>query len=284
VSASFALMLGLVPLGVARARRGGGGRDRRHAGGTAAPRGRDLRLGGARDRPRRGAAAVGVVATLVWMHAGRAWIARGPGRHADRARRLRPRSARAGGRRAAASRRFLDPALAAFAIVLAPVLLLERLLARLVGSGASSPLAMLRRLGGWLAARPGRNPLDVTEAGLVARIARFAAKTAGDVMVPHVDVCAVPDTASVGDVLALVQERGFSRIPVFHERMFNTIGVVTSHDLLGVLDPHLPVASVMREPLFVPGSKPLPELLASLQAEGRNSRSSSTSTAASSAW
>jgi len=74
----------------------------------------------------------------------------------------------------------------------------------------------------------------------------------------------------VGDVIALVQERGFSRLPVFHERMFNAIGVVASLDLLGVEDPDLPVTAVMREPYFVPESKPLPELLATLQAEGRN--------------
>src|SRR5205807_1535021 len=80
-------------------------------------------------------------------------------------------------------------------------------------------------------------------------------------MVPHVDVCAVTDTASVAEVVALVQERGFSRLPVFHERMFNTIGVVSSLDLLGGMDPHLPVTAVMREPLFVPESKTLPELL-----------------------
>src|SRR5262249_26913911 len=151
-------------------------------------------------------------------------------------------------------------------VLLAPVLVAERVLARLLADDPARPLATLRRLGGWLAVRPTRNPLDVTEAGLVARLARFAGKTAGDVMVPQVDVCAVPDSASVG----AVRERGFSRTPVFHERMFNTTGVVTSLDLLGVVDPGRPVTSVMREPLFVPASKPLPELLATLQAEGRN--------------
>src|SRR5256885_2317199 len=52
--------------------------------------------------------------------------------------------------------------------------------------------------------------------------------------------------------------------------MFNTLGVVSSLDLLGEMDPHLPVTAVMREPLFVPESKTLPELLSTLQAEGRN--------------
>jgi CBS domain containing-hemolysin-like protein len=155
------------------------------------------------------------------------------------------------------------------AVVLAPLLAVERGLGALLGR-PDLPLMALRQLGAWLAARPARGPLEVSEAGLVARIARFTAKTARDVMVPHVDVCAVPDTASVAEVVALVQERGFSRLPVFHERMFNTIGVVSSLDLLGGMDPHLPVTAVMREPLFVPESKTLPELLSTLQAEGRN--------------
>ena len=213
-----------------------------------------------------GAASVGLIASLVWWHAGRAWI---PAILAlavpsilvlfD----LVPRGLAAD--TPVRYRRYLEPVLTVTAVVLAPLLLVERAFARL-----HVPLTTLRRLGAWLAARPARGPLDVPETGLVARIARFAAKTARDVMVPHVDVCAVPDDASVGEVIGLVQERGFSRLPVFHERMFNAIGVVASLDLLGVGDPDLPVTAVMREPLFVPESKPLPELLATLQAEGRN--------------
>src|SRR5207244_13525216 len=41
---------------------------------------------------------------------------------------------------------------------------------------------------------------------------------------------------------------------------------LSSFDLLGV-DTALPVTAVMREPFFVPETKPLPELLATLQAE-----------------
>jgi len=58
-------------------------------------------------------------------------------------------------------------------------------------------------------------------------------------MVPHVDVCAVPDTASVAEVVALVQERGFSRLPVFHERMSTPSRGVESGSARG-MDPHLP--------------------------------------------
>ncbi|HZP40033.1 MAG TPA: transporter associated domain-containing protein [Candidatus Binatia bacterium] len=221
-----------------------------------------------------GAATVGIVTTLVWRHLGRAAVP--PvlvmvvpallvlldlvprGLAAD----VPPRS-----------RRVVEIVLVGLAVVLVPILLVERLLAALLLGRRRGPLASLsslRRLGSWLAARPARGPLDVSEAGLVARIARFTKKTVRDVLVPQVDLCAVADTASVGELVALVRERGFSRVPVFHDRLFNIVGIVASLDLLGVVDPLRPIASVVREPYFVPESKPLPDLLAALQTEGQN--------------
>ncbi len=218
------------------------------------------------------AATIGILATLVWAHAGRAVIPLVLAIAVPAVLVLLdlvPRGLLAGTR--AWRRRGLDLALGTAGVVLAPLLLVERALALVLGRrGPGMPLITLRRLGAWLGARPARGPLDVSESGLIARIGRFVAKTARDAMVPLVDVCAVPDTASVGEVVRLVQERGFSRVPVFHEKVFNTTGLVSSLDLLGVTEPDLPVTAVMRDPLFVPESKPLPELLATLQAEGRN--------------
>jgi putative hemolysin len=219
-----------------------------------------------------GAAAVGMVTMLVWRHAGRGFV---PAVLAlvvpltlvvlD----LVPRGLAA--EAPARLRRAAERALYPVAVLLAPLLALERGLGRLLmGRSRPGALETLRLLEGWLASRPGRGPLEISEAGLAARIARFASKSARDVMVPLVDVCAVPDVATVGDVVSLMRERGFSRVPVFHERMFNTTGVVSSLDLLDVVDPGLPVTGVVREPLFVPESKALPELLATLRTQGRN--------------
>ena len=218
-----------------------------------------------------GGAAVGIAAALVWAYARRGAVPVALALFVPAAlvlSDLLPRGLAPG--LPAHWQRRTERTLAALAVVLWPLVILQRALgALLVGAGPGGPLVMLRQLGAWLAVRPQRGALDVSEAGLVARIARFAAKTVRDALVPHVDVCAVPDTARVGDVVALVRERGFSRLPVFHERLFNTMGTVSSFDLLGV-DPALPVTGVMHEPFFVPETKPLPELLATLQAERRH--------------
>ncbi len=219
-----------------------------------------------------GATTVGVLTTLAWWYVGRAIVPLVLALAVPAVLVLLdliPRGLLGGGRRQWP--RALDFPLAGIALALAPLLLAERALGRVLGAGTpGAPLAALRRLGAWLAARPARGPLDVSEAGLVARIARFAGKTARDAMIPLVDVCAVPDTVSLGQVVAFVQEHGFSRVPVYHEGVVHVTGLVTSLDLLHASDPHLPVTTAMREPLFVPASKPLPELLVALQAEGRN--------------
>ena len=218
-----------------------------------------------------GGAAVGVAASLVWTYARRGAVPVALALFVPAALvlfDLVPRGLAPG--LSAPWRRRVEVALAALAVAAWPLVVLQRgLSALLARASPDGPLAALRQLGAWLAARPRRGPLDVSEAGLVVRIDRFAAKTVRDVLVPHVDVCAVPDAACVGDVVALVRERGFSRLPVFHERLFNTFGVVSSFDLLGV-DPALPVTGVLREPFFVPETKPLPELLATLQTERRD--------------
>ena len=218
-----------------------------------------------------GATIIGILCMLVWHLAGRGFIPLVLAVAVPAVLILADLVPRGLAAEASHRTRLLGPAMALLAVVLAPLLLAERGLARLFGMrGPAHAFRSLRRLGGWLDIRLRREPLDVSEPGLVARIVRFTGRTARDAMVPHVGLCAVPDTASIGDVVALVRERGFSRLPVFHERLFNTIGIVSSLDLLGVVDPALPVTGVMRDPLFVPESKPLPELLAMLQAAGCN--------------
>jgi len=218
------------------------------------------------------ATAVGIVTTLVWRYVGRGVV---PFCVALAVPAMLvvldmvPRGALPDA--LARHRRTFEVPLVVAGVLLAPVLAAERALGTLLGRpGPGMPLAALRRLGAWLAGRPGRGPLDVSEAGLVARIARFGNKTASDAMVPLVDVRAVADTATAADVVGLVLEQGFSRLPVFHERVDNVTGIVSSLDLLGVADPARPVSAVVRDAYFVPESKPLPQLLTALQAEGRN--------------
>jgi CBS domain containing-hemolysin-like protein len=88
-------------------------------------------------------------------------------------------------------------------------------------------------------------------------------------MVPLVDVVMLPESASVTEAIALVRQRGFSRIPIHSQRETNVLGVVTAMDLLWRGGQARGVAELMRQPTFVPETKRIDDLLREMQ-KGRN--------------
>ncbi len=83
-------------------------------------------------------------------------------------------------------------------------------------------------------------------------------------MVPRTDIVAIEDTASVQDALEAIQRSGVSRVPVYHDTLDDIRGVLYAKDLLVCLGrgscPST-IASIAREPYFVPETKPVDELL-----------------------
>jgi CBS domain containing-hemolysin-like protein len=79
----------------------------------------------------------------------------------------------------------------------------------------------------------------------------------------------LPDTATAAEAIALVRQRGYSRIPIFSQRETNVIGVVTAMDLLRRGGQVRGVSELMRQPTFVPQTKRIDDLLREMQ-KGRN--------------
>ena len=71
-------------------------------------------------------------------------------------------------------------------------------------------------------------------------------------------------------MIALVRREKISRVPVFHVRMYNIVGIVHAFDLLGATDPRAPVATIMRPPLYVPENKLAHRQLRLMQRSGQN--------------
>jgi len=88
---------------------------------------------------------------------------------------------------------------------------------------------------------------------------------AREVMTPRPDIVAFPEDAALDEVLRVVAESGFSRFPVFRESIDEVTGVVLAKDLLGWMRSEdrgdFRLAEVVREPFFVPDSKPVDDLL-----------------------
>ena len=118
-----------------------------------------------------------------------------------------------------------------------------------------------------ISARAGALPTET--ATLLRRTIRFGEKRAAKAMTPRVDVVGLKTTASVADLIAVSRETGHTRFPVYENTIDVVTGVVGVPDALGVpLERRAAthVATISREPVYVPESLGLDKVLAALRA------------------
>jgi CBS domain containing-hemolysin-like protein len=92
-----------------------------------------------------------------------------------------------------------------------------------------------------------------------------------EVMTPRIDMVAVPVDASLDQLLEVIVGEGHSRLPVYEGTIDTVVGVVLAKDVIPLLadrdrdDLAFDVRRLMREPYFVPDTKPVDDLLAELR-------------------
>jgi putative hemolysin len=125
---------------------------------------------------------------------------------------------------------------------------------------------------------------EVEEAMLDA-VSEFTGKVVREVMVPRTDMAALEDTATVAEAIAMIEAKGFSRLPMYHETIDDIRGVLYAKDLLsaigkrervleaevegedaGAQPPGADLVSISRPPYFVPETKPIDELFVEMRA------------------
>jgi gliding motility-associated protein GldE len=105
------------------------------------------------------------------------------------------------------------------------------------------------------------------EKQLLKGIVSFGNIDANGVMTPRVDVVAASTSTGFIELLGIIKESEFSRIPVFEETFDNIKGILYTKDLLAYIDEgdHFNWHSLIREPYFIPESKKINELLKEFQ-------------------
>jgi CBS domain containing-hemolysin-like protein len=112
---------------------------------------------------------------------------------------------------------------------------------------------------------PEESDVTVHEAEMIDKIFELGETAVREVMVPLVDVAILPETATPAEAIALIRERGFSRLPVFREQVLNVVGVVTAMDLLRRGAEVSTVNALMRPAAYVPETKRIDDLLREMQ-------------------
>ncbi len=97
-------------------------------------------------------------------------------------------------------------------------------------------------------------------------ILRFGDTTAGEIMTPRVDMTDIDIELSFDEVMKIVVETGYARIPVIEDSEDNIKGILYARDLLPYIDPDkrpegFDWRSLLREAYFVPESRMIDDLL-----------------------
>jgi putative hemolysin len=109
--------------------------------------------------------------------------------------------------------------------------------------------------------------IEGEERRLLQSIVDFGDSLVREVMTPRLDIVAIREQATVGELRALFREQEYSRFPVFAGSVDHIAGFVFVKDLVAVeqLDDAGPIKPYVRPLVVVPESKRVPELLKQFQ-------------------
>ena len=119
-------------------------------------------------------------------------------------------------------------------------------------------------------ATPAAGDLSPAEREMLRNLLHFGEQTAGDICVTRGEIMAVPNHISFEDLVSAFVDAGHSRLPVYAESLDEVVGMVHIKDVfVASVEPgrDRSLSALMREPLFVPESMGVIELLARMRTE-----------------
>jgi CBS domain containing-hemolysin-like protein len=168
-----------------------------------------------------------------------------------------------------------------FALTIAPVILfLSRIFTPLiwlvervspksgVGKECIEPSVTEEEIKEWIDVGKEEGTIEQAEQDMLYSVLEFADTTAREIMTPRIDVIAMQDTVSFEEAIRIFNETGFSRIPVYHDQIDNITGILNVKDVFSAMVSHRKdstIREVMYDPMFVPETKKIDDLLKELQ-------------------
>lgn len=112
--------------------------------------------------------------------------------------------------------------------------------------------------------------LEGEEKEMITNVVDFKSATAEDIMVPRIDMVAIPDDLSYEEAVKVFKEKRFTRLPVYNETNDHIVGTLSFKDIMLLDDVKIDdfkVTDYMKEPYFTYESKQCSKLFASMKRE-----------------
>lgn len=107
------------------------------------------------------------------------------------------------------------------------------------------------------------------EEKLISRIFDFRETVTSEIMTPSAEIIAAEENSSVAELIRLITEEGYTRIPIYRENQDHVVGILHAKDLLRIctLTPEEPLglSEFLNPPYFISENKPIVDLLREFQ-------------------
>jgi len=105
--------------------------------------------------------------------------------------------------------------------------------------------------------------VDAFDQGRIRRVIRFGDTTVGEAMIPIAEVTAINQTKSSRRAVAMVRNRGYNRLPVYHRNISNIIGVatITTWDMMDASLLEQPLEDLTKPAFYVSPRQTIDQLL-----------------------
>ena len=116
-----------------------------------------------------------------------------------------------------------------------------------------------------------RGGLDERGASLVENAVEFGSAEVHEIMTPRIEIDGIMLTDDLAALTESLHEVQHSRVPVYRESLDDIVGVLHVRDLLPYLGPQskpFDLESLLRQPLIVPETMPVADLLAAFRDQG----------------
>lgn len=114
--------------------------------------------------------------------------------------------------------------------------------------------------------------LKSDEREIIENVIEFGTTAVREIMTSRVNIVAVSTENSLNEVLALIREKGLSRMPLYENDLDNILGIIYSKDVLPYINSDIERTTInwrtiARKALFIPATKKLDDLLRDFQQE-----------------
>lgn len=115
----------------------------------------------------------------------------------------------------------------------------------------------------------GQGLIGSLEEKLIKRIFEFRDTLASEIMTPSAEMVSAEEKTPVAELIRIISEEGYTRIPIYRENQDHIIGILHAKDLLRICilkpDEPLNLEGFLNPPFFVPENKPIVDLLRDFQ-------------------